>query len=100
MRHGAGLLPVAGDMSLPSGFKKHLKSVSTRISGKRDIPMDERTIHGDALAFFVVPQFLSNIPDFACYKIHALKARTPLLLWNTHQVGKIGQEDLECTCDI
>lgn len=51
-----GLHPVAGDMSLPSGFKKHLKSVSTRISGKRDIPMDERTIHGDALAFFVVPQ--------------------------------------------
>lgn len=51
-----GLCPVARDVSLSSGFKKHLKSVSTCISGKRDIPMDERTIHGDVLAFCVVPQ--------------------------------------------
>lgn len=35
---------------------------------------------------------LSDIPDFACYKIHALKAPTLLLLLNIHQVGKMGQD--------
>lgn len=50
------LCPVARDVSLSSGFKKHLKSVSTCISGKRGIPMDERAIHGDLFAFCVVPQ--------------------------------------------
>lgn len=31
---------------------------------------------------------LSNTPDFACCKIHALRAPTPLLLLNIHQVRK------------
>lgn len=36
---------------------------------------------------------LWNIPDFACYKIHAMNAPTPLLFLNTHQAGKkMGQK--------
>lgn len=51
-----GLCPVAGDVSLSSDIKKHLKFMSTCISGRGDIPMDERTIHGDVLALCVIPQ--------------------------------------------
>lgn len=51
-----GLLPVAEDMSLSSDFKELLKSLRMCVSGKRDIPMEERAIHGGTLAFWVVPR--------------------------------------------
>lgn len=50
-----GLFPVAEVVSLPSDFKELLKSVCTCLSGKRDIPMEERAIHGDRLAFCMAP---------------------------------------------
>lgn len=50
-----GLSPVAEDVSLSPDFKELLKSVCTCVSGKRDIPMEERAIHGNTLAFCVFP---------------------------------------------
>ena len=43
--------PVAEDVSLSSDFKELLKSVCTCVSGKRDIPMEEKAIHGIHLPF-------------------------------------------------
>lgn len=48
------LSPVAKDVSLSSDFKALLKSACTCVSGKKGIPMEERAIHGDMLAFCVV----------------------------------------------
>lgn len=49
------LSPVAEHQSLSSGFKELLKSVCMGVSGKRDIPTDERAIYEDTLGFCVVP---------------------------------------------
>lgn len=50
-----GLSPVAEDVSMSSDFKELLKSVYLSVSGERDIPIEERAIHRDTLAFCVVP---------------------------------------------
>lgn len=78
-----GLSPVAEDASLSSDFKELLKYVCMGVSGKRDIPKEERDPWGYT-CLLCGSLILSTFPDFACYQIHTLRAPTPLLLQNTH----------------